>query len=62
MFFEISENIDFGEYANNNSPYTYCSKIEHVLTNLHGASKKKTHLPVFWKPLGSKRWKMPSYN
>ena len=40
MFFEISENIDFGGYANNNNPYTYCSKIEHVLTNLHRASKK----------------------
>ena len=40
MFFEISENIDFGGYAINNNPYTYCSKIEHVLTNLHRASKK----------------------
>ena len=52
MFFEISENIDFGEYANNNSPYTYCSKIEHVLTNLHGASKKNSFasfLKTTWK-------------
>ena len=40
MFLEIPENIDFGGYANNNNPYTYCSRIEHVLTNLHGASKK----------------------
>ena len=40
MFFEIPENIDFGGYANNNNPSTYCSKIEHVLTNLHRASKK----------------------
>ena len=40
MFFEIPENLDFRGYANNNNPYTYCSKIEHVLTNLHSVSKK----------------------
>ena len=40
MFFEIPENTDFGRYANNNNPYTYCSKIEHVLTNPHKVSKK----------------------
>ena len=40
MFFEISGNIDFGGYAKNNNPYTYCSKIEHVRTNLQRASKK----------------------
>ena len=40
MFFEIPENIGFGGYANNNNPYTYCLKIEHVLTNLQEASKK----------------------
>ena len=40
MFLEIPENIDFGGYANNNNPYTCCSRMEHVLTNLHGASKK----------------------
>ena len=40
MFFEIQENIDFAGYADNNTPYTYSSKIEHVLTNLQGASEK----------------------
>ena len=39
MFFETLENIDFAWYANNNTPYTYSSKIEHVLTNLPGASE-----------------------
>ena len=44
MFFKIPENINFSGYADNNNPYTYSSKIEHVLANLHGASKK----PIFW--------------
>ena len=39
MFFKISENINFSGYADNNIPYTYTSKIEHVLANLHVASK-----------------------
>ena len=37
MFFETLENIDFAGYADNNTLYTYSSKIEHVLTNLPGA-------------------------
>ena len=40
MFFETPENIDFAGYADDNTPYTYSSKIEHVLTNLQGASEK----------------------
>ena len=40
MFFETPENIDFIGYADDNTPYTYSSKIEHVLTNLEGASEK----------------------
>ena len=40
MFFETPENIGFARYADDNTPYTYSSKIEHVLTNLQGASKK----------------------
>ena len=40
MFFKIPENFNFSGYADNNNPYTYSSKIEHVLANLHGASKK----------------------
>ena len=43
MFFETQENIDFAGYADDNTPYTYFSKIEHVLTNLHGASEKLFH-------------------
>ena len=39
VFFENPENIDFVGYADDNIPYTYSSKIEHVLTNLEGASK-----------------------
>ena len=31
MFFETPENIDFAGYADDNTPYTYSSKIEHVL-------------------------------
>ena len=40
MFFETPENIDFVGSADDNSPFTYSSKIEHVLTNLQGASEK----------------------
>ena len=58
MFFETPENIDFAGYADDNTPYTYSSKIEHVLTNLQGASEKL--FMVFCKPLGSKCWKMSS--
>ena len=39
MFFETPENIDFPGYADDNTPYTYSSKIEHVLANLQGASE-----------------------
>ena len=44
MFFKIPENINFSGYADKNNPYTYSSKIEHVLANLHGALKKL----IFW--------------
>ena len=37
MFFK---NIHFAGYADDNTPYIYSSKIEHVLTNLQGASEK----------------------
>ena len=40
MFFETAEKIDFAGYADDNTPYTYSSKIEHALTNLQGASEK----------------------
>ena len=40
IFFETPENIDFTGYTDDNTPYTYSSKIEHVLTNLQGASEK----------------------
>ena len=40
MFFETPENIDFAGYADDNTPYVYSSKIEHVLTNLQSASEK----------------------
>ena len=40
MFFETPENIDFTGYADDNTPYTYSSKIEHVLSNLQGTSEK----------------------
>ena len=43
MFFETPENIDFAGYANDNTPYTYFSKIEHVLTNLQCASEKLSY-------------------
>ena len=39
-FFETAENIDFAGYADDNTPYTYSSKIEQLLTNLQGASEK----------------------
>ena len=40
MFFETLENVDFAGYADDNTPYTYSSKIEDVLSNLQGASEK----------------------
>ena len=40
MFFETPENIDFAGYADDNTPYTYSSKIEDVPSNLQGASEK----------------------
>ena len=39
MFFETPEDIDFAGYADDNTSYTYPSKIEHVLSNLQGASE-----------------------
>ena len=39
MFSETPENIDFAGYADDNTPYTYSSKTEHVLTNLQSASE-----------------------
>ena len=39
MFFETPKNIDFAGYADDNTPYTYSSKIKHVLSNLQGASE-----------------------
>ena len=43
MFFETPKNIDFAGCADDNTRYTYSSKIEHVLTNLQGASEKLFH-------------------
>ena len=40
VFFETPENIKFAGYADINTPYTYSSKMVHVLTNLQGASEK----------------------
>ena len=40
MFFETPENIDFVGHVDDNTPCTYSSKIEHVLTNLQCASEK----------------------
>ena len=40
MFFETPENVDFARCADGNTLKTYSSKIEHVLTNLQGASEK----------------------
>ena len=39
IFFETPENVDFVGYADDNTPYTYSSKIEHVLTNIQSASE-----------------------
>ena len=39
LFFETPENIGFAGYADDNTPYTYSSKIEDVLSNLQGASE-----------------------
>ena len=36
MFFETSKNIDFAEYADDNTPYTCSSNTEEVLENLQG--------------------------
>ena len=40
MFFETPENIYFTGYADDNTPYTSSSKIEHVITNLQDASEE----------------------
>ena len=40
MFFETPQNICFAGYADDNTPYTYSSKIEEVLSNLENALKK----------------------
>ena len=40
MFFETSENINFAGYVDDNTPYTYSSKTEHVITNLQRTSEK----------------------
>ena len=40
MFFETPENTDFSGYADDNTPYTYSSEIEHVIVNLQVASEK----------------------
>ena len=52
-FFTKPANIDFPEYADDNTPYTYSSNIENMLDNLQGALKKNVSL-VFNKSLGSK--------
>ena len=39
MCFKTPENVDFAGYADNSTPYTYSSKIGHVLPNLKGASE-----------------------
>ena len=44
MFFETPENIDFAGYLDDNTPYTYSSKVEHVLANLQSASEKL----IYW--------------
>ena len=46
MFFETRENIDLSGYADDNTPYLYSSKIDHVLTNLESVLQKNS-LPVF---------------
>ena len=40
MFSKSPQNIDFAEYADDNTSYTYSSKTEPLLTNLQGASEK----------------------
>ena len=40
MFFKTPENIYFAGYVDDNTPYTYSSKIMHVLSNLQSASEK----------------------
>ena len=54
MFFETFdfESIDFAGYADDNTPYTYSSKIEPVLTDPQGNSEKL--FLFFCKSLGSK--------
>ena len=37
--FKTPQNIDIAGYADEGTPYTYSSKIEHLLTNLQGASE-----------------------
>ena len=37
MFFEMSKNIEFAGYADENTPYTCSSNKEEVLENLQGA-------------------------
>ena len=39
-FFKITAKTDFAGYADDNTPYTYSSKIELVLTNLQNGSEK----------------------
>ena len=48
MFFETPENIDFAGYVDDSTPYTYSSKIEHVLTNLQSASEKASLFSCFF--------------
>ena len=43
MFFKTPGNIDFAGYLDDNNPYMYSSKIEHVLANLQVASEKLFH-------------------
>ena len=40
MFLGTPENIDFSGSADGNTPYTYSSKLQDVLINFQGASKK----------------------
>ena len=39
MLFKIPENINFAGYADNNNPYTYSLKIDHVLAIHTGLQK-----------------------
>ena len=39
-FFETPANIDLTGSADDNTPYTYSSKIKNMLDNLHEALKK----------------------